>query len=164
MNKYMKYLMARSREGIKIRLWFAVGLAVISLLINLFYIKPEYDRLPQVVPVFFDMYGNIAEWGHRSMLNDFAEIRIIFFVIMLLVGWGCCKVKGGGLLGRRLQLLVVDIANLVIMTGVGMTLVYIEIAKGDETQTLSEHWEYTVMLFWLVIFIIEYVTDKPHLK
>lgn len=164
MKKIIEYLTARNEIGIKLRLWMAMIMSVAALLVNVFYIAPEYDRLPQVVPLFFDMFGEIAEWGHKSMLNDYAEIRIVFFIIMVIIAWALCRKKGNNLLGKRIRLLVVDIANLVITTGISMTLVYIEIAHGTSTEKLSEHWEYTVMFIGLLFIIIEYVTDKKHLK
>lgn len=164
MKKILMYLTARSREGINCRLWLAVAVSIAALLVNVFYIKEEYDHLPAIVPHSFDMFGEVAEWGHRSLISDYAEVRIVFFIIMLLIGWALCRMRGGSLWGQRIRLLVVDIANLVITTGISMTLVYIEIAKGDTTQKLSEHWENTVMLFWLLILIIEYITDRKHLK
>lgn len=164
MKKIIMYLTARSREGINCRLWIAVVMSVAALLVNIFYIKEEYDHLPAIVPHSFDMYGEIAEWGHRSLISDYAELRIVFFLMMLIIGWVLCRMRGGSLLGQRIRLLVVDIANLVITTGISVTLVYIEIAKGDTTQKLSEHWENSVMLFWLLILVIEYITDKKHLK
>lgn len=164
MKKILMYLTARSRVGINCRLWLAVVVSTAALLVNIFYIKEEYDHLPAIVPHSFDMFGEVAEWGHRSLISDYAEVRIVFFLIMLLIGWILCKLRGGSLLGQRIRLLVVDIANLVITTGISMTLVYIEIAKGDTTQKLSEHWEYIVMLFWLLILVIEYITDRKYIK
>lgn len=159
-KKAAKYLMARCEEGIRIRLWMSVVMAVGALLVNVFYIKPEYDHLPKIVPLFFDMAGEIAQWGDKTLLYDYAEIRIAFFVIMVLIGWALCKSKNNSLLGKRQRLLVIDIANLVILTGVGMTLVYIEIAKGESSEKLSEEWEYLIMFVWLVVYIYEYISDK----
>lgn len=164
MKKILYYLTARTQAGIRVRLWMAVLMSVTALLVNVFYIKEEFDRLPQVVPVLFDMYGEIVGWGHRSLISDYAEIRTIFFLVMLLTGWVIYKAKGCTLMGQRLGLLVVDIANLVITTVVGMSLVYIEIANGDTTEKLSEHWEYAVMLFWMLTLIVEYFADKKHIR
>lgn len=164
MKKILTYLTARSEEGIKARLWMAVGMSAIALLLNFFYITPEFDRLPQEVPVLFDADGNITLWGHKSLIDDFAEIRTICFLIMAFIGWAICRYMGNTLMGKRIRLLVIDIANLAVTTCVGMSLVYIEIAQGDHSQKLSEEWEYAVMLFWIAILIIEYVTDKKHLR
>lgn len=162
-NKIMEYITARSEAGISIRLWMAVLMAVVTLLVNVFYVAPEFDLLPQEVPLLFDMYGDVAEWGHKSNINDYAEIRLAFFVIMSLIACAICKFKGNTLIAKRQRLLIIDIANLVIMTAVGMSLVYIEIAHGDLSQKLSEHWEYLVMFFWIAVFLIEYITDKKHI-
>lgn len=164
MKKILEYLTARTRAGINARLWMAVLMSVAALLVNVFYIAPQYDILPYTVPLFFDMYGNVAEWGNRSEINHFAEIRIGFFVVMLIVGWVIYKAKGCTLLARRAGLLAVDIANLIITTGISVTLVYIEIANGDNAQQLSEHWEYLVMSFWLLCLVVEYITDKRHIQ
>lgn len=164
MKKILHYLTARSEKGIKTRLWFAVLMSVAALLFNVFCISPEFDRLPQEVPLLFDIEGNVAEWGHKSMITDFAGLRALFFVGMALIGCAICRFMGNSLMGKRIRLLVIDIANLVVTTCVGITIIYMEIAKGNHAQKLSEHWEYAVMLFWLVILIIEFVTDKKHLK
>lgn len=164
MKKILEYLAARTPAGITARLWVAVLVTVAALLTNALYIAPQYDHLPAVVPLFFDIDGNVAEWGNRSEISHYAGIRTAFFVIMLLIAWAIYKAKGCTLAARRVGLLVVDIANLVITTGVSMTLVYIEIANGDTSQQLSEHWENAVMLFWLLLLVVEYITDKPHLQ
>ena len=164
MKKILSYLTARSEKGIKTRLWFAVLMSVAALLFNVLYISPQFEQLPQEVPLLFEVNGDVAEWGHQSMITDFAVHRAIFFIIMVFIGWAICRAMGNSLLGKRIRLLVIDIANMVVTTVVGITLVYMEIAKGDLTQKLSEHWEYAVMLFWIVIIIIEFVTDKKHLK
>lgn len=164
MKKILEYLTARTQAGINARLWMAIGMSAVALLVNFFYITPEFDRLPQEVPVLFDAEGNITLWGHKSLIDDFAEIRTICFLIMAFIGWAICRYMGNTLMGKRIRLLVIDIANLAVTTCVGMSLVYIEIAQGDHSQKLSEHWEYTVMLFWIVILIIEYITDRKHLR
>ena len=164
MKKILTYLTARSEEGIRIRLWFAILMSVAALLFNVFFISPEFDRLPQEVPMLFDVNGDVAEWGHKSEIIDFAGHRALFFIVVSLIGWAVCRCMGNSLHGKRIRLLFVDIANLVVTTCVGMTMVYIEIAKGDLTQKLSEHWEYGIMFFWLVVLIVEYVTDKKHLE
>lgn len=163
-NKLMQYLVARSQTGITARLWMAVLMSVAALLVNVFYIDPAYDSLPAIVPIEFNADGEIDVWGHKTILDDYAEVRIVFFLSMLFIGWVISKAKGNTLMGQRMGLLVVDIANLIITTGISMTLVYIEIAHGDTTQKLSEYWEYSVMLFWILILIIEYATDKKHIK
>ena len=162
-KKFFNYFTARSMKGIKTRLWIAILTSVCALLINFFYIKPEYDILPPIVPLSFTMDGEITEWGHRSIISDYAEIRTIFFVIMLLIAWCIAKTKGGTLLRKRLGLLIVDTANLVITTGVNMTLVYIQIANGDGSEKLSEHIEHAVMLIWIAILIVEYWDDRKRI-
>lgn len=164
MKKVLEYLTARTQAGITARLWIAVLMSVAALLVNVFYISPEFDLLPQVVPLLFDVNGEIAEWGDRSLMSNFTVLRIVFFLIMLLIAWLIYKAKGCTLLGRRMGLLVVDIANLVITTVIGMSLVYLEIAHGDTTQKLSELWEYAVMLFWILILIVEYITDRKYVS
>lgn len=163
-KKLMSYLVARSQTGITARLWMAILMSAVALLVNVFYIDPAYDSLPTIVPIEFNADGDIAVWGHKTALDDYAGVRIVFFLSMLLIGWVISKAKGNTLMGQRMGLLVVDIANLVITTGISMTLVYIEIAHGDTSQKLSEHWEYAIMLFWILTLIIEYATDKKHIK
>lgn len=162
-KKISKYITARSLVGIRVRLWMAVLMSVGALLINFFYIKPEYDILPPIVPLSFTMEGEIAEWGRRSLLSDYAEMRTTMFVIMLLAAWCIARTKGGALSRKRLGLLVVDIANLMITTGVNMTLVYIQIANGDNSEKLSEHIEHAVMLFWAAILLLEYWDDRKRI-
>lgn len=164
MRKILEYLTARTQTGITARLGMAVLMSVAALLVNVFYIRDEFDRLPQVVPFLFDADGEIIGWAKRSHISDFAELRIAFFVIMLIIAWVIYRAKGRTLMGQRIGLLVVDIANLVITTVVGMSLVYIEIANGDTTKKLSEHWEYAVMSFWILTLVIEYITDKKHIQ
>lgn len=77
MKKFLEYITARTLAGIKVRLWMAVGMSAVALLINFLYVSQEFDRLPQEVPVLFDTDGNISLWGHKSMINDFAEVRTI---------------------------------------------------------------------------------------
>lgn len=162
-KKIAYYMTARTQGGINSRLWIAVVTSVLALLYNVFYLQSEFDHLPTHVPLLFDIYGEIEQWGDKSALSGFTEARIGFFVIMVIIGWVICKVKGGTLKAQRIRLLVIDIANLVITTGVAMAAVYIEIAKGNLEQKLAEEWEYTVMCFWLLILVIEYVMDRNHL-
>lgn len=160
----LECLTARSARGICIRLWMAVLMSAAALIYNVFFISPELAKLPMRVPVLFDIYGEVAEWGHKTELYDYAIYRSIFFVVMCLIGWAVCKAMKNTLHAKRIRLLIIDIANLVVVTVVGITIIYLEIAKGDLSQKLSEHWEYAVMLFWLIILGIEYVTDRKHLK
>lgn len=164
MRKIFELLTARTQAGITARLWMAVLMSVAALLVNFFYIRPEYDVLPPIVPISFDMFGEIEEWGAKHIVYDYAEIRAVFFVIMLVIGYVIGRTGDGSLLRKRMRLLVVDIANLIITTVVNMTLVYIQIANGDNSEKLSEHLEFAVMLFWLLILVVEYKKDIPYLK
>lgn len=163
-KKLMYYMTARTECGIRVRLCMAVVMSTAALLFDIFYIQEEFDRLPDTVPLFFDIDGNIAEWGHKSMLYGYTEVRVMFFAIMALVGWLVYVIKGRTLKARRVGLLIVDIANLVVTTGVAMGAVYIEIAKGDINLKLPEELEYAVMFLWILILVIEYIADKKHLK
>lgn len=91
-------------------------------------------------------------------------MRVTFFLSMMLIGWLVYVAKGRTLKAGRAGVLIVDTANLVITTGVAMAAVYIEIAKGNSNEKLAEEWEYAVMLFWLLILVIEYITDRKHIK
>ena len=164
MKKILTYLTARSREGINCRLWLAVAMSVAALSYEVFFLQEEFDHLPAYVPLLFNLNGEIAEWGHKSMLNGFTEMRVSFFLVMVLIGCLVYVVKGRTLKAERVRLLIIDMANLVITTGVAMAAVYIEIAKGNHNEKLAEEWEYTIMLFWLLVLVIEYITDKKHLK
>ena len=162
-QKIVFYLTARTHAGIMVRLWMAVAMSVVALLFDVFYLQGEFQHLPAYVPMLFNLEGEIAQWGHRSQLEGFTEIRIVFFLGMVLIGWIVYVIKHRTLKAERLGLLIVDIANLVISTGVAMAAVYIEIAKGDISQKLAEEWEYGVMCFWILTLIIEYIADKKHL-
>lgn len=160
----LRFLTARTSKGISIRLWIAVTMAIAALLYNIIVISPELANLPVRIPVLFDIQGEVAQWGHRSQVYDYAVWRSVFFVVMCIAGWALCRAMGSTLHAKRLRLLIIDIANLVVTTVVAMTQVYIEIAKGDLSQKLSEHWEYAVMLFWLLVLVIEYATDRNKLN
>lgn len=163
-RKLMVYMTARTQTGITARLWMAVVMSVCALLFNIFYLEEEFDRLPAFIPLLFDIEGNIAGWGHKSMLNGYTELRIAFFLVMALIGWGICKAKGGTLLSQRIRLLVIDIANLVITTGVSMAYICLRIAQGSHNEKLAEEWEYAVMCFWLLTLVIEYFSDKKYCR
>lgn len=162
-KKIVYYMTARTRGGIAARFWMAVVMSVVALLFDVFFLQSEFDHLPAYVPVLFNIYGDVTGWGHKSMLEGFTEARVAFFMIMVVIGWVLYVIKGRTLMGKRIRLLVVDIANLVITTGVAMSVVYVEIAKGNNSEKLSEEWEYAVMCFWLLILVIEYIADKKHL-
>lgn len=158
------YMTARTQGGITARFWIAVVMSVCALLIDVFYLHVELELLPSQVPLTFDIYGDIAEWGDKSVLRGYTEARVSFFMILAFTGWVICKVKGGTLMAQRIRLFVVDVANLVITTGVAMAAVYIEIAKGNSNQKLAEEWEYAVMCFWLLTLVLEFILDKKHVK
>lgn len=160
LSHLLAYTVARHEKGIKVRLWMAVLSATAALLIDVFYIVPAYNSLPDEVPVLFDIYGKIAQMGDKSELGCYIVFRTAFFVIMTLIACGVCKYMGNTLHAKRIRFLPIDIANLVVVTGVGMALVYVEIAKGDLSQQLAEEWEYIVMLFWMMTLVVEFVTDK----
>lgn len=163
-KKILHYVTANTPTGITFRLWMAVLVPVAALLFDVFYLQEEFKSLPAQVPLFFDVYGNVAEMGNKSDLEGFTETRVAFFLIMLVIGFAICKLKGGTLMAKRIRLLVIDIANLVITTGVGMAAVYIEIAKGNVEEKLAEEWEYAVMIFWLLTLIYEFIVDRRHIK
>lgn len=162
-GKLMAYMIARTQAGINARLWMAVVMSVCALLFNVFFLQEEFDSLPDFVPIEFDAEGNISVWGSKTMLNGFSELRIAFFFLMILIAWVVCRLQGGTLMAQRLRLFIADIANLVITTGVSMAYVYILIAQGSHDEKLAEEWEYAIMGFWLLILLIEYVTDRPHI-
>lgn len=164
MKKIVYYFTANTPTGINFRLWMAMLAPVCALLFEVFYLQEEFQKLPTQVPLLFDVYGNVAEMGDKSSLEGYTEARVAFFVIMVVIGWAICKLKGGTLMAQRIRLLVVDIANLVITTGVGMAAVYIEIAKGNLTEKLAEEWEYAVMTFWLLTLIYEFIYDRRHIQ
>lgn len=159
-KKLMEYMTARSQKGITVRLWMAVAMTVCALLFEAFYLRDEFDRLPAFVPLIFDIDGNVAEWGHKSVLSGYTDLRLGVFVVMALIGWVICWVKGGTLMAQRIRLLFVDIANLFVTTGVSMAYVYIQIAQGSLDEKLAEEVEYAVMGFWLLTLVIEYITDR----
>lgn len=162
-KKLVFYLTARTHAGIMARLYMAVAMSVAALLFEVFSLQDEFQRLPAYVPLLFNLEGEIAEWGHKSQLEGYTELRITFFLGMVLIGWLVYILKRRTLKAERLGLLIVDIANLVITTGVAMAAVYIEIAKGDISQKLAEEWEYGVMSFWMLTLVIEYIADRKHL-
>lgn len=159
-KKIVYYFTADTQTGIATRLWMAVLTSAAALLFNVFFLQVEFEQLPENVPLLFDINGEIAETGHKSMLSGYTEARVAFFLLMMMVGWVICKVKGGTLMAKRIRLLVVDIANLVITTGVTMAAIYIEIAKGNDNEKLAEEWEYAVMGFWLLTLVYEFIWDK----
>lgn len=162
-KKIAYYVTARTQGGITARLWMAVVMSVGALLVDVFYLQAELQKLPTQVPLLFDIYGDIAEWGDKSALEGYTELRIAVFVIFSLIGCAICKMKGFTLMAQRIRLLWVDIANMIVTTGVAMAAVYIEIAKGDFNQKLAEEWEYAVMIFWILTLVIEYIYDKKHI-
>lgn len=163
-RRLMEYLTGRSQAGITVRLAMAMGMSVCALLFNVLYLQQEFDRLPAYVPLLFDIEGNVAEWGRKSQLNDFTAMRITFFLVMVLVGWTVCRVKGGTLMAQRIRLLIIDIANLVITTGISMAYIYVKIAQGALDEKLAEEWEYAIMGFWLLTLVVEYITDRKYLR
>lgn len=162
-KKLVYYMTARTHAGIMVRLCMAIVMSVAALLFEILYLQEEFQSLPDYVPLLFNLEGEIAEWGHKSMLEGFTEMRISFFLGMMVIAWLVYVLKRRTLKAERLGLLVVDIANLVITTAVAMAAVYVEIAKGDISQKLAEEWEYGVMCFWLLTLVIEYIADRKHL-
>lgn len=162
-KKMVYYFTANTQTGITVRLWMAVLVPVCALLYDVFYLQAEFESLPAQVPLLFDVYGEVAEMGDKSALEGFTETRVAFFLIMVVIGFVICKVKGGTLMAQRIRLLVIDVANLVITTGVAMAAVYIEIAKGNVEEKLAEEWEYAVMIFWLLILVYEFIIDRKHI-
>lgn len=163
-KKLVFYLTARTHAGIMARLYMAVAMSVAALLFEVFSLQDEFQRLPAYVPLLFNLEGEIAEWGHKSMLEGFTEMRISFFLGMMVIAWLVYVLKRRTLKAERLGLLIVDIANLVVTTGVAMAAVYIEIAKGNHNEKLAEEWEYSVMCFWLLTLVIEFIADRKHLN
>lgn len=163
-KKIAQYLTANTQTGITFRLWLAVLIPVSALLFDVFYLQEEFKSLPAQVPLLFDVFGNVIKTGDKSAFEGFTEARVAFFLIMVVIGWVICKVKGGTLMAQRIRLLVVDIANLAITTGVGMATVYMEIAKGNTEEKLAEEWEYSVMIFWLLTLIFEFIVDRKHIQ
>ena len=163
-KKIAHYCTANTQTGITFRLWLAVLIPVSALLFDVFYLQEEFKSLPAQVPLLFDVYGNVIKTGDKSAFEGFTEARVAFFLIMVVIGWVICKVKGGTLMAQRIRLLVVDIANLAITTGVGMATVYMEIAKGNTEEKLAEEWEYAVMIFWLLTLVFEFIVDRKHIQ
>ncbi len=164
MRKIYYFIVANTQTGITFRLWMAMLMPIAALLFDVFYLQEEFKSLPAQVPLLFDVYGNVIETGDKSAFEGFTEARVAFFLIMVVIGFVICKVKGGTLMAQRIRLLVVDIANLAITTGVGMAAVYMEIAKGNTEEKLAEEWEYAVMIFWLLTLVFEFIVDRKHIQ
>ena len=160
----MQSLTADNPRGIRIRTRIAIICALLFIVIDILFVTFNYRYIPFTVPGFHDVNGLEVVARHKSAFFQYELERILFFIFIAVVAWVIKPLFKPPILHARTRCLLFALANLFICTGIGISMIELAIAKGDETVEISYIWQYIVLLFWAIVLWIEYRMDLKKIR
>lgn len=154
---------ATTEKGLRNRVWMAVILSVAATMIDYYFVYPNYSALPDRIPTMHDWDGAATQWGDKSVFLEFEIQRLFTFVFCVGICWLMTHFFKQFIV-KRIACFFIETTMLCITTGVGISLVMLDIAMGDRSAHVSDYWEGVIMLGWLVIMLAELVGDCIKLR
>lgn len=157
-------LSGRNMRGIRNRIILAVVVSLISIGIDTYLVFTNYDYLPSLIGTNYgwDYAASVVE--SKSVFWDYEVQRLVLLLIFVIVGWLIRRSDTTSLIRFRTFQMLAETANLIIMTGIGISIVMLYISLGDDSKKLSESLDCIVMLVWLGILLVEYIFDLKFLR
>lgn len=155
---------ATTSIGRRTRFWIAVIFSIAAISVDSFMIWSNYDYLPARVGVLHDWDGVPQEWGDKSLFIRYCIERALIFILWVSAGWTLLHFKRESVIVKRFVVLLLEIAMLAVTTCVGISIAVMQSSLGVKDASVSEHYEYIVMSFWVVIMVAEFVSDILKLK
>lgn len=157
-------LSGRNMKGIRNRIILAVVVSLIGIGIDTYLVFTNYDYLPSLIGTNYgwDYAASVVE--SKSVFWDYEVQRLVLLLIFVIVGWLIRRSDTTSIIRFRTFQVLAETANLIIMTGIGISIVMLYISLGDDSKKLSESLDCIVMLVWLGILIVEYIFDLKFLR
>ena len=159
-----KGMSGRNAKGIRNRLVLAIVMSVIAILVDSYLVYTNYDYLPSNIGTWYDWDSIATVTEHKSVFWKYELQRIVGLLVFIVAGWMVYARNKKSLIRFRTFTAIVETANLVILTCVGISIIMLTISIGDQTRTVSDYWEAVVMYIWFIILLIEYISDIRFLK
>lgn len=154
----------RNLKGIRNRTVFAVGITMIGIGIDTFFVFTHYDYLPSLIGTGYGWDYTASSVESKSVFWNYEVQRLVLLLIFAAVGWLIHRSDRTSITRFRTFQFLVETANLIILTGIGISVVMLYLSLGDEGKKLSETWDCVVMLVWFGILLVEYVFDLKFLR
>ena len=154
----------RNWKGMRNRIVLATVLSVVAIAVDSYMVYKDYDYLPSFVATTFEWSGIALNLEHKSVFIDYEIERVIVLCLFLAVGYLIYRRDKTSIVRFRTFSLLAETANLVILTGVGVSCVMLALSMGDKSQSVSDYWEFTIMFFWLALSLVEYYFDLRFFK
>lgn len=152
-------LSGRTFKGIRIRIILASVLACLGMAADSSMMYFNYDYIPSYIGADFGWDYAPAGVESKSMFWIYELERIVLLAVFTAAGWLIYRKNRNSITRFRIFCLLEETANLIILTYVGMSIAILYLSLGDDSQKVSEKWELTVLLFWLVILLWEFSLD-----
>lgn len=157
-GKAMQAIDATTEKGLRNRVWIAVILSFAATMLDYYYVYPNYSALPDRIPTMHDWDGAATQWGDKSVFLEFEIQRLFSFIFCVGTCWLITNFFNQFIV-KRIACFFIEATMLCITTGVGISLVMLQIAMGDRSAKVSDYWEMVIMLGWLAIMLTELIID-----
>lgn len=154
----MRAMDATTEKGLRNRVWISVILSIVATMVDYYFVYPNYSALPDRIPTMHDWDGAATQWGDKSVFLEFEIQRLFTFIFTIGACW-LMTTFFKQFIVKRIACFFIETTMLCITTGVGISLVMLQIAMGDRSAKVSDYWEGVIMLFWLVIMLAELISD-----
>lgn len=162
--KFFDGLSGRNRKGMRNRLIIAVSLSVIAILVDSYLVYTNYEYLPSHIGTYYNWDYVATVTKPKSVFWNYELQRIAVLAVLVCAGWWIYVRNRASLIRFRIFALLAETANLIILTGVGISVIMLAISRGDTTSKVSDYVEIAVMYVWLVILLFEFFFDIRFLK
>ncbi|MCQ2059142.1 MAG: hypothetical protein MJY71_04835 [Bacteroidaceae bacterium] len=162
--KFFDGLSGRNRKGMRNRLIIAVSLSVIAILVDSYLVYTNYEYLPSHIGTYYNWDYVATVTKPKSVFWNYEMQRFVVLAVMVCAGWLTYSRDKASPVRFRVFTLLSEIANLIILTGVGISVIMLAISRGDSTKTVSDNVEFSVMYVWLTILLLEFFFDIRFLK
>lgn len=157
-RKAARAMDATTEKGLRNRVWIAVILSVAATMIDYYFVYPNYSALPDRIPTMHDWDGAATQWGDKSVFLEFEIQRLFSFIFTVGACWLLTNFFSQFMV-RRVACFLIEVTMLCITTGVGISLVMLQIAMGDRSAKVSDYWEGVIMLVSIVLMLAELISD-----
>lgn len=157
-RKAMLVMDATTEKGLRNRVWMAIILSIAATMIDYYFVYPNYSALPDRIPTMHDWEGAATQWGDKSVFLEFEIQRLFSFIFCVGACW-LMTYFFNQFMVKRIACFLIEANMLCITTGVGISLVMLQIAMGDRSAKVSDYWEGVIMLVWLLLMLVELISD-----
>lgn len=151
-------------KGMRNRIILATILTIVSIIADVWLCYSSYDYLPMHVSGGYDWQGVPHFSENKSIFWLYDAERIVLTVLMSGCGWLIWRKNKNSIIRLRHWTFLVELANLIVMTAVGISIAMMLLALGQYEDTFSEWWEWLIMGGWFFLLVLEYAVDLVKLS